>query len=88
MSCTDVTSPTARPRQAPMVIVGRKIPAGTYKVLRIIIGVPPNDARTIIPNVHAVNPILTSAVSTRRNTFAQIAVGLSRYTVNVRFLMH
>ena len=71
-----------------MVIVGRKMPAGTYKVLRIIIGVPPNDPRTIIPNVHAVNPILTSAVSTRRNTFAQIAVGLGRYIVNGGSMMH
>ena len=30
-SRTHTNKPTARPRQAPIVIVGKKIPAGTFK---------------------------------------------------------
>lgn len=73
---TYVSSPTARPKDAPIAMVGRKIPAGTCadafsgqkrKAFAFL---------TIIPNVHAVRAILVTAVKTKRKTFSPSAFGL------------
>ena len=70
-----VRSPTARPSDAPIAIVGRKIPAGTYE-LSLTLAEVRKIIFTIIPNVQAVKAIFRNAVTVRRKTFSHMAVGL------------
>ena len=82
MNDPHVIRPTARPREAPIAIVGRKIPAGTWNdpFEHPLLFARPDRTYfcrlTIIPNVHAVNPILVIAVRVRRKIFSHIALGL------------
>lgn len=71
--------PTALPRDAPIAMVGKKIPAGTWERTSIIRNhFTDLKARThtIIPKVQAVKPILTTAVNTNRKIFSNNADGL------------
>ena len=72
-----MTRPTARPRQAPIAMVGRKIPAGTYQGLSAM-KLTGTSERTIMPNVHAVRKTLMVAVRMSRKTFCHSAVGLQQ----------
>ena len=75
-------SPMALPRQAPIAIVGKKIPAGTYNTSKRCITRVYRNEPTIIPKLHAVKNTLVRAVRTKRNTLRHIAVGLEREGIN------
>lgn len=69
--------PTARPRDAPIAIVGRKIPAGTLCSISVYSSRYHSFPQlTIMPKVHAVSPIFMAAVSIRRKIFSTRAFGL------------
>ena len=69
-------SPMALPRQAPIAIVGKKIPAGICNVSVRNEKSPPIEQPTIIPKLHAVKNTLMKAVRTNRNMLRHNAVGL------------
>jgi hypothetical protein len=78
---THIIKPMARPKHAPIPIVGRKIPAGIF-VSRLV----EHEERgmtlkspTIMPKVHEVRTTLRTAVRINRKTFSRVAVGLVNY---------
>lgn len=86
-----VRIPIARPKQAPIAIVGMKIPAGIYVdrpngSTEILIG--KLSRRTIMPKVQAVKTIFVPAVSMSKKTLYHSALGLrnaKRKMVSTKF---
>ena len=73
-----MTRPTARPRHAPMAIVGRNIPAGICSMIMSMYGKGTTTPRTqtIIPKVQAASSSFIAAVKSNKKMFCPAAVGL------------
>ena len=73
-----MTRPTARPRHAPIAIVGKNIPAGICSVIMSVYRKRATTPRTqtIIPKVQAAVISFNAAVKSSRKMFCPAAVGL------------
>lgn len=81
----------ARPKHAPIAIVGKNIPAGTYRACEDDEKISVLNTPTIMPNVQAVKKTFIAAVRISKKIFCHRAVGLRslvRYDKYERICTH